>query len=145
MQYSNETTDMKYYIWLFPAPTAPRNLKLTAESSTVIKASWTAPSKLNGVLNVTWWGMVYQRIVWIPRCIPQPQSTHWPYWISSLLTMFKSMPKRLFPGLPQEFFRQRQKKMVSAVIGFCCCCCSFWFWFSFVNVCRRQPHTASIK
>ena len=49
MQYSNETTDMKYYIWLFPAPTAPRNLKLTVESSTVIKASWTAPSKLNGV------------------------------------------------------------------------------------------------
>ncbi|PFX16562.1 Phosphatidylinositol phosphatase PTPRQ [Stylophora pistillata] len=32
-----------------PAPTAPRNLKLTVESSTSIKASWTKPLKINGV------------------------------------------------------------------------------------------------
>ena len=40
---------MKCYIWLVPAPTAPRNFKLTVESSTEIKASWSAPLKLNGV------------------------------------------------------------------------------------------------
>ena len=40
---------MKYYIWLFSAPTAPRNFKLTVESSTSIKATWTEPLKVNGV------------------------------------------------------------------------------------------------
>ena len=40
---------MKCYIWLVPAPTAPRDFKLTVESSTEIKASWSAPLKLNGV------------------------------------------------------------------------------------------------
>ena len=97
--------------------------------------------------NVTWWGMVYQKMAWIKRCIPQPQSTYWPHWMSSLLTMFKSMLKRLFLGLPPIFFGQRQKKMVSAVIGCCycccCCCCLFLLWFSFINVCRWQPHVAS--
>ena len=107
------------------------------------------PWSLMASSNVTWWGMVYQKMAWIKRCISQPQSTHWPNWMSSLLTMFKSMLERLFLGLPPVFFRQRQKKMVSAVIGCfyccccCCCCCLFLLWFSFINVCRWQPHVAS--
>ena len=112
-----------------------------------LKRRGSRPWSLMASSNVTWWGMVYQKMAWIKRCIPQPQSTHWPNWMSSLLTMFKSMLKRLFLGLPPVFFRQRQKKMVSAVISCCycccCCCCLFLLWFSFINVCRWQPHVAS--
>lgn len=43
------TTYRKYCVWLILAPTAPRNLKLTVESSTSIKVSWTKPLKINGV------------------------------------------------------------------------------------------------